>query len=124
VITRPVVGLPRAIRRVRERGFRAIRRIQEDNQQLELAGRRSALALVPRYYFHLYNDMDVQDLEGIELPDLPAARAAAIEQARGMIGEMAKTEARIVLSHHIDIEDEDQRVLDTVIFRDIIRIDG
>jgi len=79
---------------------------------------------VPRYYFHLYNDMDVQDLEGIELPDLPAARAAAIEQARGMIGEMAKTEARIVLSHHIDIEDEDQRVLDTVIFRDIIRIDG
>ena len=124
MITRPVVGLPRAIRRVRERGFRAIRRIQEDNQQLELAARRSALALVPRNYFHLYNDMDVQDLEGIELPDLPAARAAAIEQARGMIGEMAKTEARIVLSHHIDIEDEDKRVLDTVIFRDIIRIDG
>jgi hypothetical protein len=78
---------------------------------------------VPKFYFHLYNDMDVPDFEGVELPDLAAARAAAIEQARGMIGEMAKADGRIVLSHHIDIEDEDERVLDTVMFRDIIRID-
>jgi hypothetical protein len=67
--------------------------------------------------------MDVPDLEGIELPDLASARASAIEQARGMIGETAKTDARIVLSHHIDIEDEKGRVLDTVTFRDIIRIE-
>lgn len=79
---------------------------------------------MPKYYFHLYNDMDVPDFEGAELPDLAAARATATEQARGMIGEMAKADGRIVLSHYIDIEDEDERVVDTVIFRDIIRIDN
>jgi len=79
---------------------------------------------MPRFYFHLINDMDVSDLEGAELPDLGAARARAIEQARGMIGEVIKTEARIVLSHRIDIEDEEGRVLDRVVFRDIIRVEG
>jgi hypothetical protein len=28
---------------------------------------------VPWFYFHLFNDMDVPDIEGIELPDLTAA---------------------------------------------------
>jgi len=79
---------------------------------------------MPRFYFHLINDTDVSDLEGAELPDLGAARARAIEQARGMIGEVIKTEARIVLSHRIDIEDEEGRVLDRVVFRDIIRVEG
>ena len=79
---------------------------------------------MPRFYFHLINDMDVPDFEGMELPNLEAARAQAIEQARGMIGEMAKTEARIVLDHRIDIEDEDGRVLDSIVFRDIILIEG
>jgi hypothetical protein len=78
---------------------------------------------VPRFYFHLINDVDVPDLEGLELPDLDAARAEAVEQARGMIGEMAKTDARIVLHHHIDIEDEEGRVLDSVVFGDIITVE-
>lgn len=79
---------------------------------------------MPRYYFHLINDIDVPDMEGVELPDLYAARANAIEQARGLIGEMAKTEARIVLSHHIDIEDDDGQVLETLMFRDIIKVES
>lgn len=78
---------------------------------------------MPRFYFHLLNDIDVPDEEGTELPDLVAARAQAIEQARGMIGETVKTEARIVLSHRIQIEDADGRVLDTVVFRDILRVE-
>ena len=67
--------------------------------------------------------MDVPDFEGFELPDLASARAKAIDQALGMIGEFVKTKAEIVLSHHIDIEDEGGRVLDTVVFRDVIRIE-
>ena len=77
-----------------------------------------------RFYFHLYNDIDAPDDEGIELPDLEAARNCAVEQARGLIGELAKTEARIVLNHRIDIEDADGKVLDTVQFRDVVRIVG
>jgi hypothetical protein len=78
---------------------------------------------VPRYYFHLINDIDVPDLEGVELPDIDAARAQAAEQARGMIGEMTKTEGRIVLHHRIDIEDEDGTVLESVTFGDVITVE-
>ena len=78
---------------------------------------------MPRYYFHLINDMDVPDLEGLELPDLAAARAEAVEESRRMIGEMTKTDGRIVLHHRIDIEDEDGNVLDSVVFRDILNIE-
>jgi hypothetical protein len=68
--------------------------------------------------------MDVPDEEGIDVPDLDAARASAVEQARGLIGELVKTDARIALDHRIDIEDDGRRVLDTVIFRDIIKVEG
>jgi len=67
--------------------------------------------------------MDVPDLEGTDLPDVRTARAVAVDQARGMIGEMAKTDARIVLHHRIDIEDGRGHVLDSVIFGDIIKVE-
>ncbi len=86
--------------------------------------RGKRLGRVPRYYFHLINDMDVADFQGVELSNLEDARSEAVHQARGMIGEMTKTEGRIVLSHRIDIEDEEGRVLDSVVFRDIVRIEG
>ena len=78
---------------------------------------------VPKYYFHLINDLDVPDEEGQELPDLAAARAHGIHQARVLIGEMAKEVARIVLHHRIDIEDEQGMVLNTVYFRDVVSVE-
>jgi hypothetical protein len=78
--------------------------------------------LVARFYFHLINDLDVPDLEGMEFSDLDTARAGAIEQARGMIGEQTKEGAHVVLHHHIDIEDERGTVVDTVWFRDVVNI--
>lgn len=78
---------------------------------------------MPRFYFHLYNDMDVPDDEGEDLPDLAAARAYADRQIRALAGEMAKQEGRIPLWHRIDIEDEQGAVLDVVHFRDVVRIE-
>ena len=77
-----------------------------------------------RVYFHLINDVDVPDEEGVEVADLDAGRACAVEQARGLIGEQVKSEGRIVLSHRIDIEDESGAVLETLYFRDVIRIES
>jgi hypothetical protein len=79
---------------------------------------------VPRFYFHLYNDMDVPDYEGEELPDLEAARESARSQARAMLGETAKENGRIVLHHRIDIEDEHNSVLAAVWFRDVVAVEG
>ena len=78
---------------------------------------------VPRFYFHLHNDMDVPDDEGVELADLEAARAYAIRQARDTFGQVAKDEGRVVLHHRIDIEDEHGQVLASVRFSDAVRIE-
>jgi hypothetical protein len=78
---------------------------------------------VPRYYFHLYNDVDVPDYEGVVLPDLKAARAHAVRCARITFAETAKDEGRVVLHHRIDIGDERGTVLDTVRFGDAVRVE-
>ena len=79
---------------------------------------------MPRFYFHLHNSVDVADEEGVELPDLEAARAHAVKLVRYEFGEAAKAEGRIVLSHRIDIEDESGAVLATVRFAEAVLIEN
>jgi hypothetical protein len=78
---------------------------------------------VPRYYFHLYDDLDCPDLEGIELPDLEAAQAKALHEARSLMGVLVDSEGRIALHHRIDIEDEQGVVLATIPFSDAVAIE-
>jgi hypothetical protein len=79
---------------------------------------------MPRFYLHLRNDLDVPDDEGIELPDLDAARARAAADARFTLGQTAIEEGKINFTHRIDIEDEQGRILDTVWFRDVVQVEG
>jgi hypothetical protein len=79
---------------------------------------------MPRYFFHLHNDVDAPDPEGVELRDLDAARARALYNARFSAGESVKDMGHIVGDHRIDIEDENGTVLDTVYFRDAVKIEG
>ncbi len=78
---------------------------------------------MPRFYFHLLNDVDAPDEEGVELPDLEAARAHALREARVTFGETAKDLGRVVLHHRIDIEDGQGAVLETVYFRDAVAVE-
>ena len=84
---------------------------------------RRCYAVVPKYYFHLLNDLDVPDLEGTDFPDLDAARAYAVTQVRGTFSQTVQDEGRVVLHHRIDIEDEAGNVLDTVYFRDAVTVE-
>lgn len=77
---------------------------------------------MPRFYFHLHNDVDASDESGKDLPDLEAARAHAVSLARFEVSEAAKRDGRIVLSHRIDVEDENGESLATVNFRDAVNI--
>ena len=79
---------------------------------------------MPRFYFHLLNDIDAPDDEGKELPGLEAAREHARHYARMTIAETVKDEGRFNQDHRIDIEDEHGRVLDTVWFRDAVQVEG
>jgi len=75
-----------------------------------------------RYFFHLHNDVDVPDEGGKELPDLEAARAYAVRMARFEVSESATRDGRIVLSHRIEVGDENGAVLATVHFGDAVQV--
>jgi hypothetical protein len=77
-----------------------------------------------RFYFHLRNDMDVPDDEGKELPNLEAAVAYALNLTRLEAAELVKENGRIVLSHRIDVEDEQHTVLETVHFSDVVKVEA
>ena len=84
--------------------------------------RRPSVEGVPHFYFHLYDDQDLLDEEGTDLPNAAAARAHAIGEAR----EMACDEVHhghLNLDHRIEIEDE-QGGRTSVTFRDAIRLIG
>lgn len=58
---------------------------------------------MPRFYFHLYNAVNIHDDVGKELPTLEAARAGATQACRAIMAEDVCTQGQITLSHRIDI---------------------
>ena len=79
---------------------------------------------MPRYFFHLYNDVEARDEEGVEMPNIGAARMAALRDARFTIGETIKAEGCFVGDHRIDIEDGEGNVLESVRFKDAVKVEG
>ena len=98
---------------------------ENDQPKLNLGTKvpRDRYRQVPRYYFHLHNDVDAPDPDGSELRNLEEARAVALRDARFSAGQSVKDMGHIVGGHRIDIEDENGTVLDTVYFRDAVAID-
>jgi hypothetical protein len=78
---------------------------------------------MPRYYFHLYNDLTVIDEEGKEFPNAPVAHQKAIAAAREMAAEAVRN-GRLVLDHRIEVADEDGEVVGKVYFRDAVTVEG
>ena len=76
---------------------------------------------MPRFYFHVYDDVIAQDEEGMELPNLAAARLNAIRGARDLIAEQVR-HGHFVLSHWIDVVDENGEKVLTLPFRDAVDI--
>lgn len=78
---------------------------------------------LPRFRFHIFNDAHTIDFEGKELLDLDAARACAIEGARGIMADEMKSGGKINLNHWIEIEDE-QGDMTVVLFDDAVNVIG
>ncbi len=75
---------------------------------------------MPRYFFHIHNDIDTIDEEGTELPDPDAARALGFDEARNLAAESIKTEGHLVLDHRIDIIDESGQEVASIRFGDAV----
>jgi hypothetical protein len=69
----------------------------------------------------VYDDVIAEDEEGAELPNLAAARLNALIGARDLMTEQVRR-GYIVLSHWIDVMDEQGEKVLTITFRDAIDI--
>ena len=75
---------------------------------------------MPRYYFHVCNGTGfVQDEEGQELPDLEAARAEAVRNARCIMASEVQR-GMLDLSSFIEIEDAEHQLIHTLGFEDAL----
>lgn len=76
-----------------------------------------------RYFLHIRGGQDdIEDSEGLVLPDLEAARHQAVAGARSIICDDVMN-GHIQLDARIDIENERCELLLSVHFRDVVQID-
>lgn len=76
---------------------------------------------MPRFYFHLFNDLTSIDEEGTDLPNAAMALEHAKENARHMAAQSV-LEGHLILDHRIEVTDEDGGRVGTVHFRDVVEV--
>lgn len=76
---------------------------------------------MPRYYYNVFDDSVAVDDEGLELPDIAAARVEALRGARSIIAEQV-ARGRICLNCRIEVEDADRRPVLTLPFTEAVKI--
>lgn len=74
-----------------------------------------------RFHFHIKNDIDAPDEEGLEFANLAAAHLQAMDYARDLAAAAVR-QGRLDLKHRIEIEDDTGKVLMTVTFADAIEL--
>ena len=78
---------------------------------------------MPKFFFRLCDDLDCDDPEGLELPDLHDAHVEAIRGIRSILAEQVGN-GRLSTNGHIEIKDETGSVVRHVAFREALVIDG
>jgi hypothetical protein len=77
---------------------------------------------MPHFYLHIRNGGGYdEDPEGQELPDLDAARLAAIDGVRSVLSEELR-QGQVDLNGAIEIADDDGNILLIVPFRDAVQL--
>lgn len=60
---------------------------------------------MPRFFFHLFNAVNIRDDVGREFPTLEEAQADATAACRALMANDLQNEGQITLSHRIEIAD-------------------
>ena len=77
---------------------------------------------MPRFFIHVYNDIDAIDDDGQELADLATARDVAIQGARSLMAHEVLHGRPITLHHRVEIVGESGTVLIVLPFGELITI--
>lgn len=80
------------------------------------------LGPVPRFFFHLRNEVDCDDPEGMILSDAEAAHDEAIRGARSILAEEV-LHGHLPLRDRIEVVDESGEAVMTVPFREAVDIE-
>lgn len=78
---------------------------------------------MPRFYFHLHDDIHSFDEEGIDFPTAEAALGRARDEARYLAAEEVRN-GTLNLDHRIVVVSERGEVIGTVLFRDVVCVAG
>ena len=78
---------------------------------------------MPRFFFHVYDDLVATDEEGLELPGLKEALIKAERGARELAADEVMR-GTLHLDHRIEVADESGSVVATVKFQDLVRVKG
>lgn len=76
---------------------------------------------MPRFYFHLFDDLACIDQEGAEHPDGAAALRKATFVAREMAAECVRG-GHLDLDHRVEIMDEHGQTIGVVRFEDVVEV--
>lgn len=77
---------------------------------------------MPRYYFSVHDaDGEARDVEGVEFPNLDAAKIEAIKGGRSIMSDSVRR-GELDLAAYIEILSQDQEVLCRVSFADLLSI--
>lgn len=77
---------------------------------------------MPKFFFHIHDDVVIRDDEGLELPDTDAARAEAVRGIRAMICDQVM-KGRLALHHRVNVEDEAGAPVLALAFEDAVRME-
>jgi hypothetical protein len=80
------------------------------------------MTAVPRFYFHLFNDMTSMDEEGMAMPN---AAAVAVQKGATIAREMAAESVRqghLVLDHRIEVANEHGDTVGVIHFKDVVQV--
>jgi len=75
------------------------------------------------FHMNVFTDLDAMDVEGLDLPDLDAAKGMATAGAREMIAADICVGKSVHQSHRVEITDHAGVVLHTVRFGDMVRLE-
>jgi hypothetical protein len=81
-------------------------------------------ASMSRFYFHLYDEHDTVDAEGMELPDAEAAEAHGFATARLMAAQEIIASGQLHLGHGLVVTDEDDAVVRTIAYGEAVELFG
>jgi hypothetical protein len=74
------------------------------------------------FFLNVHDGITATDPEGVELPDLQAAREEAIAGIRTIVAQEVMI-GKVPIDQHIVITDENGQYLDTVSFEDAVTIE-